>query len=277
MRDGTDPKPYRVLAGAERDKIIIDLLKRIDARDFSMVGTGRARWDKGWQENLDALRETGDLAALQPKYIRTGQPLRMDGEFIIPDDPNYHATWYEAFRKKFCDLLEPYDHIYELGSGSGFNVAYMAQRWPNKRIVGLDWSLPAIEILHTLYAKHGLNVEGHHFDFFHPDRGMTIPPKSAFLTVCALEQTGKGWQPLFEFMADQKPAFCLHIEPLLDLYDRESLVDYTAIRAHEVRNYWSGLMEKIDDYAFWSDYVRTGFGSLLVEGYSQLMWQPRYR
>lgn len=266
---------YRVLDGAERDQVIIDLLRRIDARALSVANTGKSRWDNGWQENLDALRETGDLKALQPKYIKSGLPVRFDSKFVMMDDPDYEALWYRDFRRKFCELLEPYDHIFEFGSGSGYNVAYMAQRWPRKHIVGLDWSWPAVEIIHELKLNHGLNARGQHFDFFAPDYTLEFPPNSAVLTVGALEQTGKGWPPFFDFLSANAPAFCLHIEPLIEMYDPNSLVDYTAIRAHQVRNFWTGIIQEIPRYASEWKAKRTGFGSLVLEGYSQLMWKPK--
>lgn len=265
----------RPLAGRERDAVILDLLRRIDDRQLSTTGAGKARWDTGWGENLDALRETGDLASLRPKYIRAGQPLRMNGEFVLAEDPDYEAHWYEAFRADIVRHFEPYDAIYEFGCGSGHNLAYLAQRFPDKRIVGLDWSSPAVDIANTLRLSHGLNVTGRPFDFFGPDRDLEFAPNSAVLTVGALEQTGKGWPPFFEWLVDRKPAFCLHVEPLVHLYDPENLVDYTAIRAHEVRQFWTGIDQAIGDYADWSLMTRTGFGSLVLEGYSTIKWRPR--
>lgn len=266
---------FRVLVGAERDRVILDLLRRIEARRFSVTTDGKSRWDNGWQENLDALRATGDLAALRPKYIRAGQPLRSNGSFVIAQDPDYEARWYEGFRADIVRHFEPYDAIYEFGCGSGHNLAYLAQRFPDKRIVGLDWSSPAVDIANTLRDKHGLNVAGRSFDFFAPDRHMLIPEGSAVLTVGALEQTGVAWAPFFEWLVDRKPAFCLHVEPLVHLYDPENLVDWTAIRAHQVRQFWTGIDQAIGDYAKWHRMSRTGFGSLVLEGYSTLMWAPK--
>ena len=268
-------RQLRTLVGLERDKVIIDLLRRIDGRQLSSTTAGKSRWDTGWGENLDALRETGDLTALRPKYIRAGQPLRMNGEFVIAEDPDYEAHWYDAFRADFCRHLEPYDAIYEFGCGSGHNLAYLAQRFPDKRIVGLDWSSPAVDIANTLRDKHQLNVAGRSFDFFAPDRNMLIPEGSAVLTVGALEQTGQNWVRFFEWLVDRKPAFCLHIEPLVHLYDPENLVDYTAIKAHHARQFWTGIDRAIGGFAKWHQMSRTGFGSLVLEGYSTLMWEPK--
>jgi hypothetical protein len=273
--DGTQIAPYRVLAGSDRDAVILDLLRRIDARQLSVTTAGKSRWDAGWGENLDALRATGDLASLRPKYIRAGQPLRMHGEFVVAEDPDYEAHWYDAFRADICRHFEPYAAIYEFGCGSGHNLAYLAQRFPDKRIVGLDWSSPAVDIANTLRDKHGLNVAGRSFDFFAPDRNMLIPEGSAVLTVGALEQTSTKWVQFFEWLVDRKPAFCLHVEPLVHLYDPGNLVDYTAIRAHQVRQFWTGIDEAIGDYAKWHRMTRTGFGSLALEGYSQLSWVPK--
>ncbi|NJL07840.1 MAG: hypothetical protein HC900_05920 [Methylacidiphilales bacterium] len=45
---------YEILAGEERDAVILGFLKRIEKREFSMVVEGdKSRWIRGWSENLD--------------------------------------------------------------------------------------------------------------------------------------------------------------------------------------------------------------------------------
>jgi hypothetical protein len=53
----------------------------------------------------------------------------------------------------------------------------------------------------------------------------------------------------------------------VDLYNPNSLVDYTAIKIHQARDFWRGFTT--------TGMHRTGFGSLLLEGYSQLFWMPK--
>lgn len=274
---------YRVLDGDENDAVILDLLNRIEGRRLTHVkDEDKTRWEIGWGENLRAFNSTGgELEALVPKYLRPGIPVRLYGQFVQPEDPDFEKNWYSVFRAWFAQrYLSKYANIFEFGSGSGFNVAYLAKQFPNARIVGLDWAAPAVEIVEALRTRHGFNTVGRHFDFFHPDDSLEIPRGSALFTVGALEQTGTQWNAFFEFVQRKKPACCFHVEPIYEWYDHEnSLVDYTAWKAHETRNFWRGFPAKVLELekqgkAEILKSKRSNFGSLVIEGYSQLIWRP---
>ena len=274
---------YRAIEGAERDGIILDLLSRIESRRLTLVeNEDKSRWEKGWDENLQAFNASGGkLDALIPKYLRPGLPVRLYGEFVRPEDSDFETNWYTIYRAWFVQrYLAGFQNIFEFGSGSGFNVAYLAQQFPQARIVGLDWAMPAVEIVESLRKTHGLNTVGRQFDFFHPDNSLDLPRGSEVFTVGALEQTGTQWGAFLEFILSKKPACCFHIEPIHEWYDHENnLVDYTAWRAHEVRNFWRGFPAKIIELekagrARILKTKRINFGSLVLEGYSQLIWQP---
>lgn len=274
---------YSVLAGAERDGIVLDLLQRIETRRLTLVqNEDKSRWERGWGENLEDFKKSGGkLESLLPKYIRPGMPVRLYGEFVQPEDPNFESNWYSIYRAWFVQRhLAGFKNIFEFGSGSGFNVAYVAQQVPGARVMGLDWAQPSVDIVEALRREHGLNVAGRQFDFFHPDETLDMPAGSAIFTVGALEQTGTQWESFLEFILKKKPACCLHIEPIHEWYDHENnLVDYTAWKAHEVRNFWRGFPGRIIELekqgrARILKTKRINFGSLVVEGYSQLFWQP---
>jgi hypothetical protein len=274
---------YRELDIVERDAIVLDLLNRIERGRLTQVkNEDKSRWERGWGENLQDFNASGGkLDALIPKYLRPGLPVRLYGQFVQPDDPNFEANWYTVYRAWFVQrYLTGFDNIFEFGSGSGFNVAYLAQQFPKSRIVGLDWATSAVEIVESLRTRHGLNVSGRQFDFFHPDASLDVPQGSAFFTVGALEQTGTKWNDFLEFVLRKKPACCFHIEPMYEWYDHENnMVDYTAWKAHETRNFWRGFPDRIIELeklgkARILKSKRSNFGSLVLEGYSQLIWQP---
>lgn len=270
---------YRRLMGWERDKVILDLLHRIDQKKLSIVSGDKSRWERGWGENLAEFNETGSLEALTPKYFRAG-PLRLYGEFIQPEDSNFEANWYMVFREWLTDEHLSAGPVFEFGCGSGFNVAYLAQRFPGTTITGLDWADASVSIMQTLREK-GMNVQGRKFDFFRPDNSLDVPPNSIFLTIGALEQTDFNWMHFLHFILEKKPALCVHIEPLVNLYEPEkSLVDYTAWKAHEMRGFWRGFPERLQDLEKTRrlEIIKTKrsyFGSVALEGYSQLMWRPQ--
>jgi hypothetical protein len=76
-----------------------------------------------------------------------------------------------------------------------------------------------------------------------------------------------------------KPKLCVHLEPVLELYDEATLFDYLAIRCHTTRNYlknWlsdiralekSGKAEIIEE-------KRLQFGDRYHEAYSVIAWRP---
>lgn len=261
---------YRVVEGAERDQIVMGLLKKIEQRDFSIAGENIQRWEKGWSENLEEFRRTGDVAALTPKYLRPSKYLRLNGQFIEPADPMFEANWQKIFRAWFAwRYLAGFDCIYEFGCGSGHNVAWLAQEFPDTCIFGFDWAKVSTEIIRELSHKFDNVLPPRRFDFFEPDP-VIFEPNSAVLTFGALEQTGLRWRPFLDFLRRAKPAMCFHIEPILEWYDWDNLVDHTAIKIHEARGFWRGFVNEVTPIRK----HRVKFGSLLLEGYSQLQWSP---
>ncbi len=85
-----------------------------------------------------------------------------------------------------------------------------------------------------------------------------------------MEQTGARWRPFLDFLLRTKPAMCFHIEPIVEWYDPGDMVDWSAIKVHEARGFWKGFVNEVTPVRK----HRTGFGSLLLEGYSQFQWDP---
>ena len=274
---------YRLLEKRERDAVVIKLLERIARSDFSkVVVEDRSRWVRGWGENLDAFQQSGgDVNALAPKYIRPRLPLRLRGEFIQAESDAFELNWVRVFQEwLFRTTLAPYDAIYEFGSGSGINVARLAEMYPGKKIVGLDWVEPSVRIVESMRTLKGWNVEGRLFDFFKPDASLQIPPNSAVLTVGALEQTGTRFSEFIEFLISRRPALCVFVEPVVEWYEPAGLPDWLAVQINNARNFWRGFPGMLDRLAAEGRVEivkrkRAQFGSLLLEGYSQIIWKPK--
>ncbi len=272
---------YEAVSDQRLDEIVIHLLERVRDGKFNRVeNEDKSRWVKGWGENLQDFNASADIAALTPKYLRPDMPVRLFGRFVSTRAANFEQNWFEIFSSWFFSTyLAPFDHIFEFGSGSGINLANLAKRFPDKQIIGLDWAEPAVAIAEGLRTKCGLKVRGVQFDFFHPDHGLEIPPNSAILTVGAIEQTGTNFSPFLDFIMAKKPAGCFHIEPMVEWYDKDKVVDYTAVRAHDFRNFlrgYSGAIDKLeqDGKARVIKRKRAFLGSIAMEGYSQLLWAP---
>ena len=273
---------YNILDAYEREKLFLSVVNRIDAAEFSLAGPGgKARWEKGWAENLDAYVSGGhDASALVPKYIRAGQPLRLRQQYVTPEDPEFEQNWYEIFRLWiFKRYLGDFDAIYEFGCGSGHNIAVLAGLFPNSELHGLDWAAPSKGIVDEMRVANGWNTHGHVFDFFAPDRAITLPENSALITLGALEQTGTNFESFLQYELDCSPALVVHAEPIVEWYDPNNLVDYAAIRFHRTRNYWEGYVGRLKELEKEGrveilKMKRSFFGALYIEGYSQLIWKP---
>lgn len=260
---------YRVLNGKEREDELTALLYRYHKGEFSKVVYGdKARWDKGWGENLSDFVKSGDVQTLVPKYVLRGTPMRLFGELIQPVDPRFEFNWLRVYQEWLFEQFRPYDCIMEFGCGSAYNLSLLKQRYPDKRLIGLDWSQPAVDICTKL------GIEGRRFDFFNPS-DIEIPPNTAVLTFGAIEQTGERCRPFIDWLAARKPALVVFSEPIVEWYDPRNMQDALAVVINEKRNFLRGLPQMVKSAGGEiTRSRRTGIGSILLEGYSQLWWQP---
>lgn len=273
---------YQRFSGRIEEQLLLDVLTAIDSGTFSTAGPeGKGRWDRGWAENLERLQATGgDLAALVPDYIRPLQAVRFDGQYVMPRDPQFELHWYEVFQAwLFETYFKDADTIYEFGCGSGINLAALAQMYPKKRYIGLDWAPASKGIVDALGARYGWTMEGRVFDFFHPDEGLEIERGALVFTLGALEQTGRRWRAFLDYLLRFEPSLCVNIEPVVEWYTDDTLVDYAAKQFHTTRRYWEGFPAYLHELeqtgrATILKQKRSRFGSLYIEGYSQIIWRP---
>lgn len=272
------------LTQPERDQAIIGLLERLASGNYTIANKNTERWETGWSENLELLKDTGEIeASLKPKYYRPNQPIRYMGDLWMPDsDPDFEYNWFCKFRAWVIKTyLKDYKNIFEFGCGSGFNVAYMAQTYPDKNITGLDWAYSSVEICERLRYDHGLNIMGRRFDFFNPDDSLYVPAGSALFTSGALEQTGtNGWKDFMNYVRQKEFDICVHIEPIVEFYKPEvSILDYVTVKIHEARDFWRGFPAYLRDLKEHGAVEiitseRAILGSIMIEGYSLIVWKP---
>jgi hypothetical protein len=70
------------------------------------------------------------------------------------------------------------------------------------------------------------------------------------------------------------------MEPLVELYDEQRLVDYLAIKFHRKRGYLEGFLTSLRKLQAEGrieilEQRRFYFGSIYHEGYSYVAWRPR--
>jgi hypothetical protein len=273
---------YDWIEGEALDELVGGLIDRIRRKDFSIAVPGdKTRWVKGWGENLDQfVASKGDLDALAPKYVRPNMPVRLFRRFAQPAEPNFELNWRRVYQQHlFRTYFADCERIYEFGCGSGGHVSVLAQIYPDKKIVGLDWAEPSCEIVNNMHRLRGWNTEGRLFDFYKPDYGIEIPPDSVVMTFAALEQISDSFGPFLDFLLAKRPKLCVFVEPIYEWYDGANFIDHLAMRGHDIRNFLKGLpgalhrlqregrIEIIKEH-------RVEFGSLLHEAYSQIIWRP---
>jgi hypothetical protein len=273
---------YYVPQVEDRDAILLDILRSLDGKALPVAGEARlGDWERGWGENLDDLVKSGfDIAALAPKYLRPGDPIRLFKQIAMPLEPNFVRDYTLLFRNwLFRRYLADAPAVYEFGCGPGAHLAYLADLYPNKKLVGTDWAEASVKILNVLADHYGWNLSGQRFDFFNPDENMELAPGAAVVTFGALEQTGPRWTKFLEWLLARKPGLCVHAEPISELYDTGNLVDYLSNRYHTQRGYLDGFLTMLyrlrDEGRITIDKVhRHQLGTKFCETYSYVVWHP---
>jgi len=214
---------------------------------------------------------------LVPKYNHH-RVLRLHGDYVRVADPGFEYAVYEALRH-FCfrRWFPGVQRVVEFGCGTGTSLMLLAGIFPHLQLCGLDWAESSQRILAQLARQHGVAIEGKRFDMFAPD-AIALGTGTGVLTSAALEQLGCGYWPLLERVLAGRPSICLHIEPLLELYDG-SLFDDVARRYHVRRNYLRGFVPRLQELQRQGrieilELRRTGLGSFFHEGYGIVVWRP---
>jgi len=275
---------YRKLEKDERNGVILKVLKKIETGEFSIAGKEKKnRWGKGWREILENfVAGNYDVRKLAPHYdLKPGRIIRINKDYVASKDSMLEMKWLNVFRIWiFKKYLKNADNIYEFGCGTGQNLVVLANLFSDKKLFGLEWVKPPLKIIKLLAQKNGYNVEGRLFDIFSPDNNLNFLPNSVVLTRAALEQIGSDYEKFLNFLLKKSPALCVNIEPMVELYDENNLVDYLAIKFHKKRNYLDGYLKKLYELRDKGrieiiKVKRVAFGSLYLDPYSYIIWRPK--
>ncbi|MBA4373146.1 MAG: hypothetical protein C0402_09840 [Thermodesulfovibrio sp.] len=273
---------YRRPDTAGRDRILLEVIRRLDSGNMSVSGEKRRpEWEKGWAENLQTfVQHDFDLGQLTPKYVRPDQPVRLHQEYVLPVCAEFELNFYTVFRNwLFRQYLHDAGTVFEFGCGTGYNLAMLARLFPQKQLYGLDWSVSSRDLVNKIAEATGYAITGLLFDMFSPDDTLVFPSGSAVLTLNSLEQLGTDHEQLIQFFLRKAPALCIHAEPFYELYDEKILPDYLAMQYHAKRNYLRGYLPRLRQLEEEGRIEilrihRVPFGSLFHEGYSLCVWRP---
>ncbi len=273
---------YVPLSAEEKESVIIQILDTL--LDPFLVYSGKHRlkqWEKGWRENLNELGKKKTASAVEPRYFGKYNVNRFDQEFVKGVSPDYEKNMlYVILDYVFDTHLRNARDIYEFGCGTGHNLLKVREVNPTARLYGLDWTTSSQKILRQM-VDSGLvsNMVGHHFNFFKPDKKIKLAKDSAIYTVAALEQVGPNYKAFVSYLLKNRPRVCIHVEPIAELLDENSLIDNLSIKYFKKRKYLEGYLEYLrklesEGKIKIQKAQRTYIGSTFIEGYSLVVWSP---
>lgn len=273
---------YEVMAGKERDDLLLQILKRIES-DQQIIGAKERQdiWHDGWAENLDDFIKSGNnLKSLVPKFIRPAQVIRFNQDYIKPANPYFELDYLTVFRTwLFQKYFREVESVYEFGCGTGFNLVALAEIYPQKSLYGSDFVKSSCDLVNKIAEAYKLNLKGRVFDMINPDENFKLNINSAIFTIGAIEQLASKFEAFLQYLLKQSPKICVHVEPTIELYDENNLVDHLAIRFQGKRGYTHNFLPRLKELEKEKKIEilkikRLYFGSLYMEGYNLMIWRP---
>jgi hypothetical protein len=264
------------------DTEITEVRDRLTAilADETVGASGLERWEEGWAEvRVRVTREGVSDATLAPQYFRH-RTLRLRGRYIRTRSTNFEPKLYRALKDiLFRRYLGEADQVIELGCGTGLNLLQLHRLFPAMPLVGCDWARPSQELIALIAAATGAPLAGACFDMrtLEGREAIAITPGTAVMTLHAMEQLGRDFGPLLEFLITARPKLVLHLEPALELYDPADPFDAAAIAYHRKRGYLEGFLPALTARADVEilETRRLGFGAAFHEAYTVIAWRPR--
>jgi len=277
---------YRRMNSPEKSDVIVQVESYLERQNLPISGPDmRTLWENNWSDHLQKITSSDETAPdnrlMVPEFIQDRDVVRLNGEYITTRSPEFELHLANLIRKwLFRRYFSGVDWIGDFGAGSGLNLGFLADLFPDTRLRGFDWSDSAVSLINHIGETKDSDVEGAVFDFLNPDPMLVVPPGAGVLTWGALEQVGVNFQPFLSWVRAQNPRVVMHVEPIVDWYDESLELDEIAVRYHHKRGYLSGFWPALQGLELDGEISilkarRLGFGSLFHEVYSVIVWSPR--
>ena len=273
---------YSFFNQEERDKIILNMMQTIDSKNYTTSGFDQQdRWENGWQEILDNFISSGyNKIALIPQYNKKGRPIRLLGDYVRSNDPDFENNFIELIRTFiFHKYLNDKNSIYEFGCGSCYNLMAFAEMSSDKYYYGGDWVPQPKKIIDAMRDHFGFDVHGGVFNMFEPDNNLDVKEDSVAVTIGALEQIGADFDKFMNFLLEKPFTRYVHLNSILEAYDIDSnITDYITHRFETKRNYCNGFFKNLkaledDGVIKIIKMTRVPCGGLFGDGYSITVWE----
>jgi SAM-dependent methyltransferase len=239
-------------------------------------------WEKGWGDNLRKFRLDFTTDATIPGYFDKSKILRWKQRWIRPMDPKLEQKLLGIL---VDSLLESFavdsSTIYEFGCGTGHHLFRVREKFPLKKLIGLDWATSSQKVIEEFaMISRDENLFAANFDLFSPNYDLNIDQNATFLTVASLEQVGSNFHDFVNYILTTKPNIVINIEPMQEFLDSENLLDNLSILYCSKRNYLSGYFDYLVELQRQGKVqihhsTRSFLGSLYIDGYSIVVWSPR--
>ena len=133
---------------------------------------------------------------------------------------------------------------------------------------------------HKINTRYKRDIRAAKLDLFTMDGldQVQIGSGAGVFTVHALEQLGPNFGPFIREVCAARPDVCVHLEPIVELYDDNLEFDQYALKYHQKRNYLDGFLNKLNNLEARGkieivNVRRTGFGSTYQEAYTLVVWR----
>jgi len=272
----------RSMDQAERDSWLLRIVQTLLTGDAVPAGAHRHKtWEAGWAENLEQFKSNPSPESLIPGYFGKYPVIRWMRDFVVSISPCFEYRSLAVIQDWLFDqYLRETETIYEFGCGTGHNLFRMRAVNPHAWLYGLDWSSPSQAILDSVqYSGLDARMYGINFNLFQPDTALSLQPGACAVTVASLEQTGSQFGPFLEYLLSQPISRCIHIEPIGELLEQNHLLDGLSLAYFRMRNYLSGYLGRLrelekDGRIRIIRAQRSNIGSLFIDGYSVIVWEP---
>jgi len=266
----------------ERDHWLLRIMTTLLEHNPSRAGNARLTdWENGWNENLEDFGREAAFTSLIPRYFGKYPAVRLNGRLVGTESPSCEYNMLAVVEDWLFDaFLREAPAIYEFGCGTGHNLLRARDVNPEARLYGCDWAGSSNRLVSAI-VQSGIvqELQSVRFDLFDPPSTLKLEQNAAVYTVAALEQTGDRFGAFLDFLIENKPSVCVHIEPIAELLVPSRLLDYLCLRYFAKRNYLSGFLDELR----WRESLgqiqilksqRSNVGSLYIEGYSAVVWKP---
>jgi hypothetical protein len=272
---------YRELTKQERDDVILNTIKILN-EDIEYAGKHRQeKWENGWYENLELLKQNKNINSLTPKYFGKYDIIRWKGDYIKCEtdffDYKLHIILVDAFLHHYVGTN--YDNLYEFGCGPAYHLLRFGKFNKNINMIGLDWTKTSQDIIKEI-NKLNINkkIKGYNFNYFSPDYSIDIKENSAIFTCASLEQIGENYKYFINYLLEKKPKLCINFEPSAELLNENNLVDKLSILYFNKRKYLNGYLtylKKLENEGKIEiiNAQRIFGGSYFIEGYPVIIWK----